>query len=159
MAISFCPFIWYTKDAEGAARLYTSVIPNSHIDNVWVMPVDTPTGPPGSVVVVDFTLAGSRVMAMTAGPHHDYNDSISLTLECDSQAEIDAMWDGLQQGGGKSIACGWMHDRYGVRWQITPRQMGEWIGSKNQESAKRVALAMMQMVKLDVALLEKAFKG
>jgi predicted 3-demethylubiquinone-9 3-methyltransferase (glyoxalase superfamily) len=159
MAISLSPFIWYSKDAEGAASLYTSVIPNSKIDNIWTMPVDTPSGPPGSIKVVDFTLAGSRVMAMTAGPHHDYNDAISLMLECDTQAEIDRMWEGLQQGGGKPVACGWMHDRYGVRWQITPRKMGEWIGAKNQDGAKRVALAMMQMVKLEIAALEKAFGG
>jgi predicted 3-demethylubiquinone-9 3-methyltransferase (glyoxalase superfamily) len=159
MAISFSPFIWYAKDAEGAAQHYTSVIPNSRIDHRWSLPVDTPSGPPGSVTVVEFTLAGSRVMAMTAGPHHEYNDAISLMLECDTQAEIDAMWDGLQQGGGKPVACGWMQDRYGVRWQITPRRMGEWIGAPERAAAARVALAMMSMVKLDIAALEKAAKG
>lgn len=159
MAITFSPFIWYSKNAEEAARLYTSVIPNSHIDRIWSLPVDTPSGPPGSVSVVEFTLAGSKVMAMTAGPHDDYNDAISLMLECDTQAEIDAMWEGLQQGGGKPVFCGWMQDRYGVRWQITPRQMGEWIGSNNRDGAARVALAMMKMVKLDIAELARAFRS
>jgi predicted 3-demethylubiquinone-9 3-methyltransferase (glyoxalase superfamily) len=159
MAISFTPFIWYAKDAEGAAALYTSVIPNSRIDRVTALPIDSPSGPAGSVKVVEFTLAGSRVMAMAAGPHHDFNDAISLTLECDTQEEIDRMWQGLQQGGGKPVMCGWMMDQYGVRWQIVPRKMQDWMSGPDREGAKRVALAMMQMVKLDIAALETAARG
>jgi predicted 3-demethylubiquinone-9 3-methyltransferase (glyoxalase superfamily) len=159
MAVTFCPFVWYTKDAESAARLYASVIPNSSVDSITMLPIDTPSGPPGSVVVVEFTLAGSRVMAMTAGTHQEFNDTISLVLECDTQVEIDALWTGLQQGGGKPVMCGWMTDRYGVRWQIVPRQMGEWMGSPNKEGAVRASLAMMQMVKLNIAELEAAYWG
>jgi predicted 3-demethylubiquinone-9 3-methyltransferase (glyoxalase superfamily) len=159
MAVTLTPFVWYAKDAEAAAQLYASVIPNSSVDRVTAMPAESPSGPPGSVKVVEFTLAGSPMMAMTAGPHHDYNDAISFMLLCDTQAEIDAMWEGLQQGGGKPIACGWMHDRFGVRWQIVPRRFSEWMGSKDQASALRFAQAMMQMVKFDLAALEKAVKG
>jgi predicted 3-demethylubiquinone-9 3-methyltransferase (glyoxalase superfamily) len=159
MAVGFTPCLWYTQDAEAAARFYVSVIPNSSIDVITSLPVDTPSGPAGSSAVVEFTVSGAPVMAFTGGPHHPFNDAISLTLLCDTQAEIDALWDGLLQGGGEPLACGWLRDRYGVSWQITPRRMGVMMADPDRKKAARAATAMMGMVKFDLAALEAAFRG
>ena len=150
------PFLWYAKDAEEAARFYASIFPDSRVDSVSAMQAESPSGPPGSVVVVDFTLLGQRVQAMTAGPHDEFNDAISLMVECETQEELDRYWDGLLAGGGEPLACGWLKDRYGVRWQITPRVLNELMAGKDKARAKRVGEAMMQMVKLDIEALEKA---
>ena len=150
------PFLWYAKDAEEAARFYASIFPDSRVDGVYALQAESPSGPPGSVVVVDFTLLGQRFQAMTAGPHDEFNDAISLMVECDTQEELDRYWNGLLAGGGEPLACGWLKDRYGVRWQITPRVLNELMAGKDKARAKRVAEAMMQMVKLDIAAIEKA---
>lgn len=159
MTITFAPHLWYAKDAEAAARFYASVIPNSSVDRVTMLPADTPSGPAGSVAVVEFTLAGAPVMAISAGPHHDFNDAISLMLLCDTQAEIDALWEGLTAGGGKPVMCGWLKDRFGVSWQVAPRKLGEMMNDPDRARAARVATAMLQMVKLDLAVLEAAWNG
>jgi len=150
------PFLWYAKDAEEAARFYASIFPDSRVDSVSAMQAESPSGPPGSVVVVDFTLLGQRFQAMTAGPHDEFNDAISIMVECDTQEELDRYWNGLLAGGGEPLACGWLKDRYGVRWQITPRVLNELMAGKDKARAKRVGEAMMQMVKLDIEALEKA---
>jgi predicted 3-demethylubiquinone-9 3-methyltransferase (glyoxalase superfamily) len=158
MSITFAPHLWYAKDAEEAARFYVSVIPGSSMGAVTPLPVDSPSGPAGSVSVVDFTLAGAPVMAISAGPHHEFNDAISLMLICDTQEEIDRLWEGLLQGGGKPVQCGWLKDRYGVSWQIAPRRLGEMIAAGGP-GAKAATLAMMKLVKLDIAELETAYKA
>jgi predicted 3-demethylubiquinone-9 3-methyltransferase (glyoxalase superfamily) len=152
------PFLWYSEKAEEAAAFYASLIPNSKVNSVSAMQADSPSGPPGSVKVVDFTLAGQPFMAMTAGPLDDFNHSISLMIECDTQAEIDRLWDGLGKGG-KIEQCGWLRDRYGLYWQITPRVLNEMMRDQDKARAKRVAEAMMTMVKLDIAALQKAYNG
>lgn len=150
------PFLWYAKDAEEAARFYASVFPDSRVDAVHAMQAESPSGPPGSVKVVHFTLLGQPFQAMSAGPHHEFNDAISIMVLCEDQAEVDRYWNGLLQGGGKEVACGWLTDRYGVRWQIVPRVLEELMASQDKAKAKRVAEAMMTMVKLDAAALERA---
>lgn len=153
------PFLWYAKDADQAAAFYASIFPDSRVEGVWTMPTDSPSGPSGSVKVVNFVLFGQRFQAITAGPHHDFNDAISLVVECADQAELDRYWDALLQGGGKPQACGWLNDRYGVRWQIVPARMNDWIADPDPVRGKRVADAMLKMVKLDIATLEKAHRG
>lgn len=153
------PFLWYAKDAEKAARFYASVFPDSRVERVTAMNSDSPSGPPGSVKVVEFTLLGQRFQAMTAGPHHEFNDAMSLMVECDDQAELDRYWKALLKGGGREVACGWLTDRWGVRWQIAPRVLFEMMASKDRVRSKRVSDAMMTMVKLDIARLEAAFEG
>jgi len=110
------------------------------------------------VKIVEFTLAGAPMMGFAGGPHHDFNDAISLMLICDTQEEIDRLWDGLLQDGGKPVQCGWLKDRFGISWQITPRCLGEMI-AKGGPGAAAATLAMMQMVKLDIAKLEAAYNG
>lgn len=151
--------LWYTKEAEEAARFYASIFPDSHVDRVTALPVDSPSGPAGSVKVVEFTVLGQQLMAITAGPHHDFNDSISLLVNCDSQAEIDRYWNAILEGGGTPQACGWIIDRYGLRWQIHPTQLGEMFASPDVAKVKRAAEEMMKQVKFDLAKLQAAFDG
>ena len=153
------PHLWYAEGAEGAARFYASIFPDSRVDRVTTLLSETPGGPPGPVKIVDFTLFGQRFQAMTAGPHHDFNDAISLYVCCDDQKELDRYWYALLEGGGKEQACGWLTDRYGVRWQIQPAKMDDWMADKDQARAKRVTEAMLGMVKMDFAALEAAYRG
>lgn len=153
------PFLWYAREAEEAARFYASVFPDSRVDRVTSMQSESPSGPPGSVKVVDFTLFGQRFQAMTAGPHHDFNDAVSMVVECDDQAELDRYWEALLSGGGQPQACGWLIDRYGLRWQIVPAVLVEMMGDPEPARSKRASDAMLQMVKLDIAALQKAYRG
>jgi predicted 3-demethylubiquinone-9 3-methyltransferase (glyoxalase superfamily) len=153
------PFLWYAKEAEKAVRFYASIFPDSRVERVTTMQSESPSGPPGSVKVVDFTLFGQRFAAMTAGPHDDFNDSISMVVECDDQKEVDRYWKALLKGGGKPQACGWLIDRFGVRWQIVPAVLMKMMADKNRARSKRVTDAMLTMVKLDVAKLEKAYRA
>jgi predicted 3-demethylubiquinone-9 3-methyltransferase (glyoxalase superfamily) len=154
-----CTFLWYAKEAEEAARFYCSIFPDSHVDAVTPMHSESPAGPPGSVKVVDFTLLGQKFQAMTAGPHHEFNDAISIMVLCEDQAELDRYWNALLEGGGKEVACGWINDRYGLRWQIVPVALDEMMRDKDTARAKRVTDAMLKMVKIDVATIEKAYRG
>jgi len=150
---------WYAKEAEAAAKFYASIFPDSRVDRVTSLPSDSPSGPPGSVKVVDFTLFGQRFQAMSAGPHHEFNDAISMVVLCDDQAELDRYWNALLEGGGKPQACGWLIDRFGLRWQIVPTLLDELMRDKDAARAKRVTDAMLKMVKLDIAALEKAYRS
>ena len=152
-------FFWYAKDADKAARFYASIFPDSSVDGVWALQAESPSGPAGSVKVVDFTLFGQRYQAMTAGPHHDFNDAISMVVYCEDQKELDRYWKALLKGGGKAQACGWLMDKYGLRWQIVPSVLDKMMKGKDKARSKRVAEAMLKMVKLDIAALEKAYKG
>jgi predicted 3-demethylubiquinone-9 3-methyltransferase (glyoxalase superfamily) len=152
------PFFWYAKEAEEAAKFYASVFPNSRVDRVVTMQSESPSGPPGSVKVVDFTLFGQKFQAMTAGPHHDFNDAISMVVECDDQAELDRYWSALLSNGGQPQACGWLIDRFGLRWQIVPAVLVKMMADPDPVRSKRVSDAMLQMIKLDIAELEKAYR-
>lgn len=154
-----CTFLWFAKEAEEAAAFYASIFPDSRVDRVTPLLSESPSGPPGSVKVVDFTLLGQRFQAMSAGPHHEFNDAISIVVLCDDQAELDRYWDALLSGGGKPQACGWLVDRFGLRWQIVPTILEETMRGGDPARSKRVTDAMLTMVKLDVAALEKASRS
>jgi predicted 3-demethylubiquinone-9 3-methyltransferase (glyoxalase superfamily) len=153
------PFLWYAKEAEEAAKFYASIFPDSRVDGVSALQSESPSGPPGSVKVVDFTLFGQRFQAMSAGPHHDFNDAISIVVMCEDQTELDRYWNALLEGGGKPQACGWLNDRFGVRWQIVPTRLEEMMRDKDPARSKRASDAMLKMVKLDIAELEKAYRS
>lgn len=150
--------LWYAEGAEEAARFYASIFPDSRVERVTPLMSDSPSGPAGSVKVVDFTLFGQRFQAISAGPHHEFNDAISIVVHCDDQAELDRYWNALLEGGGQPQACGWLIDRFGLRWQIVPAIMDEMMGDKDPARSKRVTDAMLQMVKLDIKTLEQAYK-
>jgi predicted 3-demethylubiquinone-9 3-methyltransferase (glyoxalase superfamily) len=151
--------LWYAKEAEEAASFYASVLPDSRVDGVWALPSDSPSGPAGSVKIVDFTLLGQRFQAITAGPHHEFNDAISIVVLCDDQAELDRYWNAFLEGGGKPQACGWLIDRFGLRWQIVPAVLDKMMRDRDAARSKRVAEAMLKMVKFDIAALEKAYRS
>jgi predicted 3-demethylubiquinone-9 3-methyltransferase (glyoxalase superfamily) len=153
------PFLWYAKEAEEAARFYASVFPDSHVDSVSALASETPSGPSGSVKVVDFTLLGQHFRAMSAGQHDEFNDAISIVVLCADQAELDRYWDALLAKGGRAQACGWLIDRFGLRWQIIPEALDKMMGDKDAARAKKATDAMLKMVKLDIAALEKAFRS
>jgi predicted 3-demethylubiquinone-9 3-methyltransferase (glyoxalase superfamily) len=152
------PFLWYTKEAEEAAAFYASIFPDSRVDRVTAMPVDSPSGPAGSVKVVEFTLFGQSFQAMSAGPLDPFNHAISLMVMCEDQAELDRYWNALLEGG-QTEACGWLRDKYGVAWQIVPAGYEDVMADPDRDKARRVAAAMMKMVKLDIAALEAAARG
>ena len=154
-----CPFLWYAKEAEAAARFYASIFPDSRVDRVAALQSESPSGPPGSVKVVDFTLFGQPFRAMSAGPHHEFNDAISMMVLCDDQAELDRYWNALLENGGKPQACGWLIDRFGLRWQIVPAVLEEMMRDKDPVRSKRASDAMLKMIKLDIATLEKAYRS
>jgi predicted 3-demethylubiquinone-9 3-methyltransferase (glyoxalase superfamily) len=151
--------LWYAKEAEEAARFYASIFPDSRVDRVTPLPSDSPSGPAGSVKVVDFTLLGQRFQAISAGPHHEFNDAVSMVVLCDDQAELDRYWNALLAGGGREQACGWLIDRFGLRWQIVPSILDELMRDEDAARSKRVTDAMLKMVKLDIAALEKACRS
>jgi predicted 3-demethylubiquinone-9 3-methyltransferase (glyoxalase superfamily) len=153
------PHLWYAKEAEEAARFYAAIFPESRVDRVTALQSDTPSGPPGSVKVVDFTLLGQRFQAITAGPHHEFNDAVSMVVLCDDQAELDRYWNALLEGGGRPQACGWLIDRFGLRWQIVPAVFDEMMRDADPARSKKVTDAMLKMVKLDIAALEEAYRS
>lgn len=153
------PFLWYSKEAEEAAAFYTSVFPDSRVIRVTAMPSESPSGPPGSVKVVDFTLFGQPFTAMSAGPLDPFNHAVSFVVNCDDQAEVDRYWNAFLQGGGSAEQCGWLKDRFGVSWQIVPSVLLEMMADPDRAKAKRAADAMMTMVKIDIAALKAAYSG
>ncbi|MGQ0533117.1 MAG: VOC family protein [Caulobacteraceae bacterium] len=157
MASAIHAHLWYSEKAEEAAKFYASIFPNSHVDSVTTMPTDTPSGPEGSVKIVEFTLLGTKFMAMTAEPLDSFNHAISLMVECDSQEEIDKYWNALLADGGNPEPCGWLKDKYGLSWQITPKALVRMMKDKDHDRAKRVADAMLKMQKLDLPALERAY--
>jgi len=153
------PHLWFTKDADKAAQFYASVFPDSRVESVDTLPAESPSGPPGSVQLVQFTLFGQTFAAISAGPLDSFNHSISFMVMCEDQKEIDRYYDALRRDGGSEEQCGWVKDKYGVLWQIVPRVLNEMITSKNREKAKRAAEAMLKMKKLDIAALKKAYES
>lgn len=152
------PSLWYAEKADEAAAFYASLLPDSYVESITGLPADTPGGPAGSVKVVSFTLLGQPFMAISAGPFESFNHAISFVIECDSQDEVDRLWDALSQGG-QVEQCGWLKDRYGLSWQIVPKALGEMMKDPDRARAKRVAEAMLKMVKLDVSELKRAYDG
>lgn len=150
------PSLWYVKNAEEAARFYASIFPTSAVHSVTPLPADTPSGPAGSVKVVEFTLAGQPFIAMSAGPLDPFNHAISFTVNCEDQAEVDRFWK-LLGDGGTIEECGWLKDRYGVSWQVIPVLLGEMLRDSNRNRARRVAEAMLKMKKIDIAGLKRAY--
>lgn len=149
--------LWFEKDMEGAVRFYTGLIPNSALEWITPLPADSPSGPAGSVSLAGFTLGGQQYMAIDAGPMEPFNHAFSIMVECEDQAEIDRLWDALS-AGGQVEQCGWLRDRWGLSWQIVPKRLGELMQGDPAQS-KRVAEAMLKMVKFDIAGLEAAASG
>lgn len=150
--------LWFEKDMEAAIGFYASLIPGSSVHWVSALPAETPSGPPGSVKIASFTLGDQRYMAIEAGPLDPFNHSFSIMVECETQGDLDRLWDALKDGGSVE-QCGWLRDRWGLSWQIAPRRLGELMSDPDQAKVKRVTEAMLTMIKLDIAPLEAAAAG
>jgi predicted 3-demethylubiquinone-9 3-methyltransferase (glyoxalase superfamily) len=153
------PCLGFDGKAEEAARLYVSILPDSRIDAIVKSAVDTPGAKAGSVLLVEFTLAGQSYLALNGGPAFQFNEAISFSVNCVDQAEVDRVWDTLLADGGKPIQCGWLKDKFGVAWQVVPEALPRLMKDKDPAKVARVTQAMMKMIKLDIAALERAFTG
>jgi len=151
------PFLWFNDNAEEAANFYTSIFKNSKILAV-ARYGDAGPGPKGSVMTINFQIEGQEFIALNGGPHFKFNESISFSVNCETQEEVDELWEKLTAGGQES-QCGWLKDKYGLSWQINPRVLGEMLSDKDPEKAKRVMGAMLQMKKIDIKTLKQAYDG
>jgi predicted 3-demethylubiquinone-9 3-methyltransferase (glyoxalase superfamily) len=150
------PCLWFNGQAEEAAGFYASIFPDSRVEKVDPSPSETPSGPKGMVLTVEFTLSGQRFVGLNGGPDFQFNEAISFVIDCADQAEVDHYWDALTADGGQPGPCGWLKDRFGISWQVIPRRLNELIGSSDPGAAERAMKAMLEMSKIDVAELERA---
>ena len=150
--------VWYDRDAEAAARFYAETFPDSAVQAVHRAPTDFPSGKAGDALVVHFTVAGIPCIGLNGGPTFKQSEAFSFQIATDDQAETDRYWNAIVGNGGQESACGWCKDKWGVNWQITPRVLTEAMAAGGEE-AKRAFTAMMTMRKIDVAAIEKAWRG
>jgi predicted 3-demethylubiquinone-9 3-methyltransferase (glyoxalase superfamily) len=153
------PCLWFDGEAEEAARFYVSLLPGSKIETIQKNTVDGPAGKAGTVLVVEFTLAGQRFVALNGGMRMEYTHAVSFMIDCADQAEVDRLWEALTADGGQPERCGWLRDRFGVSWQIVPTALPKYLGGSDRAGAQRAMQAMLGMVKLDIAGLKKAYEG
>jgi predicted 3-demethylubiquinone-9 3-methyltransferase (glyoxalase superfamily) len=158
MSDKIAPCLWFDGRAEEAARLYTSLLPDSRIDAVHRAPADYPSGRKGDVLTVEFTLAGRPFVGLNGGPYFTFNEAVSFQLFCDDQAEIDRLTAALS-AVPEAEQCGWVKDRFGLSWQIVPRRLRELMADPDPARAQRAMQAMMGMKRLDIAALERAAAG
>jgi predicted 3-demethylubiquinone-9 3-methyltransferase (glyoxalase superfamily) len=155
-SLSIC--LWFDDNAEEAVDFYTAIFPASRILAVTRYGESVPDKA-GAVLTIEFELDGRTFLALNGGPQFTFNEAASIVVKCDSQAEIDETWDRLLAGGGTPVKCGWLKDRFGLFWQVVPREIGKLLAGGDAESADRVFQALMPMVKLDVAALQAAYHG
>ena len=153
------PCLWFDGNAEEAATFYATMLPDSRVDKVWHSPAETPSGPAGMVLTVDFTVAGQQFQGLNGGADFRFNEAVSFVIECDDQAEVDRLWNALTSNGGAPSNCGWLKDRWVLSWQIVPRRLHELLGDPDPNRARRAMQAMLKMKKLNVAELERAADG
>jgi len=149
--LTVTPFLWFDTQAEEAMLFYTSIFPRSTVHKVHRAQ--------GRVMVVEFEIEGQRVMGLNAGPHHKFTEAFLFIVGCDTQAQIDELWDKLLAGGGRPDQCGWLEDKFGLSWQIVPKALGAMLGDADPARGQRVMQAMLQMVKLDLPGLQRAYDG
>ena len=146
------PFLWFDMQAEEAMNFYVSLFKNSKVNNIS-------RGPDGKAFTVSFELDGQEFMGLNAGPQFKFNEAVSMFVNCEDQAEVDSFWNKLTADGGEESMCGWLKDKYGLWWQIVPKQLGELMGDPDPVKSKRVMDAMLKMKKIIVADLQKAYDG
>lgn len=155
----FATHLWYDSEAEEAAQLYTSLLPDSRIDSVTRAPAGIPNVEEGAVFFVDLTLQGQRFIFLNGGPLFPFNAQVSLYVVLDTQEEVDRLWDALLEGGGAPQQCGWLSDRFGLSWQVVPKRFEELMSDSDPAVVQRVTQAMLQMIKLEVPALEAAARA
>jgi predicted 3-demethylubiquinone-9 3-methyltransferase (glyoxalase superfamily) len=154
------PFLWFDHQAEEAAKFYTSVFKSSKVGRTLRYDEASAKGagrPVGSVLTIEFEIAGQKFTALNGGPEFKFNESISFVVNCDTQNEVDYFWEKLTADGGQESQCGWLKDKFGVSWQITPTVLIDMLNDKDAKKAERVMKAMMQMQKIDIKTLKEAY--
>ncbi len=151
------PCLWFDGNGEEAAKFYAALIPDSRIDKVTRAPSDNPSTPEGAVLTVEFTLAGQPFMGLNGGPQFPFTEAVSFTISCEDQTEVDYYWNALTAGGGAPSQCGWLKDKFGLSWQIVPKQLVQLLGSSDRAAAGRAMQAMLKMTRIDVAELQRAY--
>jgi predicted 3-demethylubiquinone-9 3-methyltransferase (glyoxalase superfamily) len=149
------PFLWFDNNAEEAAKFYVAIFKDSKVLKIARYGEAGP-GPAGSVMVVNFQIEGQDFIALNGGPLFKFTEAISFVINCQTQEEVDHYWNKLTAGGGQESQCGWLKDKYGLSWQVTPTILGELLADKDQKKAQRVMQAMLQMKKIDIAALQRA---
>jgi predicted 3-demethylubiquinone-9 3-methyltransferase (glyoxalase superfamily) len=152
------PFLWFDGQAEAAARFYVSLFPDSRVDRVSRSAADTPSGPAGMVLTVEFTLSGTKFIALNGGPQYSFTEAVSFQIACADQAEVDRVWAALSDGGAEG-QCGWLKDRWGLSWQVVPSRLQQLLGDPDPERARRAMEAMLTMRKISIPDLERAAAG
>jgi predicted 3-demethylubiquinone-9 3-methyltransferase (glyoxalase superfamily) len=150
------PCLWYDGNAEEAANFYVTLFPDSRIDNVVRSPADNPSTKEGDVLVVEFTLAGSPYIGLNGGPKFPFTEAVSFQVRTEDQAETDRLWNALIADGGEESMCGWLKDRWGLSWQISPARLLALMADPDRDRARRAMEAMMKMRKIDIAEVERA---
>jgi predicted 3-demethylubiquinone-9 3-methyltransferase (glyoxalase superfamily) len=158
------PFLWFDGQAEQAAKFYTSIFKNSKVGRILryseeVAKVSESGRPVGSVLTIEFEIADQKFVALNGGPQFKFNESISFVVNCETQEEVDYFWEKLTADGGEESQCGWLKDKFGVSWQITPTILIDMLHDKDSEKSERVMKAMLQMQKIDIAKLKAAYAG
>jgi predicted 3-demethylubiquinone-9 3-methyltransferase (glyoxalase superfamily) len=149
------PCLWFDGQAEEAANFYVSLLPDSRIDRIVRSPADTPSGPAGMVLVVEFTLGGNRFTGLNGGPQYRFTEAVSFQIACEDQAEVDRLWTALCDGGQPGN-CGWLKDRWGLSWQIIPKRLFQLMTDPDPGRSQRAMQAMLKMTKLDILAMERA---
>jgi len=153
------PFLWFDDQAEAAANFYVSVFKNSKITGTSHYTGEEPSGQKGSVMTVSFELDGQEFVALNGGPRFKFTEAVSFVVNCETQEEIDYYWESLTADGGEEVQCGWLADKFGLSWQVVPTKIREWMEDKDPARTQRVMHAVMQMKKLDMAAMQRAYDG
>ena len=156
------PFLWFAHQAEEAVTFYTSIFKNSKIGRILRYSEEAAKAsgqPPGSVLTIEFEIEGQKFVALNGGPQFKFNESISFVVNCEKQEEVDYYWEKLTADGGQESACGWLKDKFGVSWQVTPSVLIDMLHDKDSEKSERVMHAMLQLQKLDIKTLKDAYAG
>ena len=151
--------LWFDGRAREAATFYTSIFPDSALDDAWIAPTDTPGNKQGEEIVVNFQIFGRPFIALNGGPQFPHSEAISFQIPCANQSEIDMYWELLLADGGQESQCGWLKDKFGVSWQVTSPEMMNYLGGTDAEGAQRATQAMLGMKKIDLAAMKRAYEN
>lgn len=151
--------LWFNGNAREAATFYTSIFPNSSMADNWIAPTETPGNKVGEEIVVNFKIFGRPFIGLNGGPQFPHSEAISFQIPCTDQAEIDKYWDLLTSDGGEESQCGWLKDKFGISWQVTSPEMMKYLGGSDPQGAERATQAMLQMKKINLATMKRAYEG
>lgn len=157
--LSITPNLWFDGNALEAAEFYASVLPDSEVTGVTRAPGDNPSTAAGEVLMVSFRIGNQNITGINGGPQFPFSEAFSFAIECETQEEADTYWEALVSGGGSHSQCGWLKDRFGFSWQVVPKEIGAYLGGPDPEGAARAMAAMLQMQRLDVEGLRRAYLG